>query len=78
MLKIKCLALLVTLVALTSCAAYTGVTVITVAATGQSPSEHLASRATGARCSIYDFLWQDKDYVCEYQDPAKTYNRSAF
>ena len=58
--------------------AYNGVTAVSVVSTGKGLPEHGASIATGADCSIYNYLFNNKDYVCEESDPAKTYNRNAF
>ena len=57
---------------------YNGVSAVSIAATGKGIPEHGASAATGADCSIYNYLFKDKDYICEEQDYSKTYNRNAF
>jgi hypothetical protein len=58
--------------------AYNGVSAVSIAATGKGLPEHGASVATGADCSIYNYLFKDKDYICEEQDYSRTYNRNAF
>jgi len=57
---------------------YNGVSAVSVVTTGKGLPEHGASAATGADCSIYNWLFRDKDYICEEQDYSKTYNRNAF
>jgi len=62
---------------LSGCAAiYTGATTVTLASTGKSIPEHGASIATNSDCSTWNYLFKDKDYLCEQRDIAKTYNRS--
>jgi hypothetical protein len=58
--------------------AYNGVSAVSVVSTGKGLPEHGASIATGADCSIYNYLFNNKDYICEESDPAKTYNRNVF
>ena len=58
--------------------AYNGVSAVSIVTTGKGLPEHGASIATGADCSIYNRLFNNKDYICEESDPAKTYNRNAF
>ena len=59
--------------------AYNGVTAVSVVSTGKGLPEHGASIATGADCSIYNYLFNNKDYVCEQpREPATTYNHNVF
>jgi hypothetical protein len=61
----------------TACAlVYTGASTATLATTGKSIPEHAASVITQSDCSTYNYLFKDKDYLCEQRDIAKTYNRS--
>jgi len=62
---------------LTGCAViYTGATTASLATTGKSIPEHGASIATNSDCSTWNYLFKNKDYLCEQRDIAKTYNRS--
>jgi len=62
---------------LTGCAViYTGATTASLVTTGKSIPEHGASIATNSDCSTWNYLFKDKDYLCEQRDIAKTYNRS--
>ena len=76
--------LLITTTLLTGCAlpvtqmAYNGVSTVSVVATGKSLPEHGASLATNSDCSTYNYLFNNKDYLCEQYDPGKTYNRNGF
>lgn len=72
-------AILLVAVNLTGCAAiYTGASTATLAATGKSIPEHAASQITSSDCSTWNYLFKDKDYLCEQRDIAKTYNRNRF
>ena len=64
---------------LTGCAAiYTGATTATLITTGKSIPEHAVSEITASDCSTWNYLFKDRDYLCEQRDPAKTYNRNGF
>jgi hypothetical protein len=64
---------------LTGCAAvYTGASTATFIATGKSIPEHGASIATSSDCSTWNYVFKNKDYLCEQRDPGKTYNRNGF
>jgi len=57
---------------------YTAVTAGSLVSTGKTPTEHVASKLTGADCSIWDAV-VDLAYICEYnRNPAVTYNRNPF
>ena len=68
--------------AVTGCAApmaniaYNSVSVVSVVTTNKSLAEHGASTVTQSDCSMYNYLFMNKDYVCEQRDISKTYNRS--
>ena len=58
--------------------AYTATSVGSLAATGQTTTEHVASRLTDSDCSIWNAV-VDLAYICEYnKNPAYTYNRNPF
>jgi len=64
---------------LTGCAAiYTGATTASLVTTGKSIPEHAVSEITASDCSTWNYLFKDKDYLCEQRDIAKTYNRNGF
>lgn len=69
--------------ALTACAGpmgivYTATSVGSLATTGRSTSEHIASRLTDSDCSIWNAV-VDLAYICEYnKNPGITYNRNPF
>ena len=59
--------------------AYNGVSAVSVVTTGKGLPELGASATTGGDCSIYNYLFKDRDYVCEQpREPATTYNRNVF
>ena len=61
------------------CAAiYTGATTVALVSTGKSIPEHAVSEITASDCSTWNYLFKDKDYLCEQRDIAKTYNRNGF
>ena len=78
----RILLILITTV-LTGCAgpvgiAYTATSVGSLATTGQTPTEHMASRLTDSDCSIWNAV-VDLAYICEYnKNPGVTYNRNPF
>lgn len=58
---------------------YNGVSAVSIVTTGKGVPELGASHATGADCSILNYLFKDKDYVCEQpRETATTYNRNVF
>jgi len=62
---------------LSGCAAvYTGASTASLVTTGKSIPEHGASIVTNSDCSTYNYLFKNKDYICEQRDPSKTYNRN--
>ena len=64
---------------LSGCAAvYTGASTAAFVATGKSIPEHGASVATQSDCSTWNYVFKNKDYLCEQRDPSKTYNRNRF
>jgi hypothetical protein len=72
-----------TVLALSACAgpigmAYSGASITSAVATGKSIPEHGASTVLDADCSLYNYLFDNKDYYCETQDISRTYNRNAF
>ena len=68
--------------AVTGCAAtganiaYNSASVVSVVTTNKSLAEHGASTVTQSDCSMYNYLFKDRDYLCEQRDISKTYNRS--
>jgi hypothetical protein len=44
--------------------------------TSKSLPELTASKITGADCSLYNYIFEKKDFLCEDRDPARTYNRT--
>jgi hypothetical protein len=58
---------------------YNGVSAVSIATTGKGVPELGASHATGADCSVLNYLFKDRDYVCEQpRETATTYNRNVF
>ena len=58
---------------------YTSVSAVSVVTTGKGVPELGASEATGADCSMFNYLFRDRDYPCELpREPATTYNRNVF
>ena len=76
--------LLTICLALSGCAApmasvvYNSASVVSIATTNKSLAEHGASTVTSADCSMYNYLFKDRDYLCEQRDVSKTYNRTGF
>ena len=66
------------LLTIPGCAVYTGVSVVSLAVTDKSLTEHGASIATQSDCSTVNYLFKGRDYLCEQRDIAKTYNRNPF
>lgn len=70
--------------ALSGCAApmasvaYNSASVVSVIATNKSLAEHGASTVTSADCSMYNYVFKGKDYLCEQRDVSTTYNRTGF
>ena len=68
--------------AVTGCAApmaniaYNSASVVSVVTTNKSLGELGASTVTGSDCSVYNYVFNNRDYVCEQRDISKTYNRS--
>lgn len=56
--------------------AYNSASVVSVATTNKSLIEHGASTVTQSDCSMYNYLFMNKDYLCETRDPGTTYNRN--
>jgi len=56
--------------------AYNSASVVSVVATNKSLVEHGASTVTNSDCSTYNWLFNNKDYLCETRDPGTTYNRN--
>ena len=65
---------------LSGCAVYSGVSMSSQIITQKSIPEHVASGVTGADCSAWNWLIDNKNhsYLCEVKDAAKTYNRNSF
>jgi len=64
---------------LSGCAiVYTGASTATLVTTGKSIPEHAASGVTGSDCNVVNYVFRDRDYLCEQRDIAKTYNRNPF
>ena len=67
---------------LSACAApmanivYNSASVVSVVTTNKSLAEHGASTVTQSDCSMYNYLFMNKDYLCEQRDPGTTYNRN--
>ena len=64
---------------LSGCAAqiaYSSASTVSMITTSKSLPELATSKITGADCSVYNWLFDNKDYLCEVRDPAKTYTRS--
>jgi len=58
---------------------YSTVSAVSMAVTGKGVPEHGASAATGADCSMLNWLFRDRDYPCELpREPDVTYNRNVF
>lgn len=57
---------------------YSAVSTGSLVSTGKSLPEQILSRATDSDCSTWNWLFNNKDYVCEQYDIAKTYNRNGF
>ena len=58
---------------------YSTVSAVSWAVTGKGVPEHAASEATGADCSMLNWLLGDKAYPCELpREPNATYNRNVF
>lgn len=58
--------------------AYNSASAISVVTTNKSLVEHGASRVTQSDCSMYNYAFKGKDYLCEQRDPGTTYNRTGF
>ena len=56
--------------------AYQGISSGTSLATNKSIPEHALSYITSANCSLFNWAFRDKDYLCEVEDPGRVYNRS--
>ena len=56
--------------------AYNSASVVSVVATNKSLVEHGASTVTNSDCSTYNWLFNNRDYLCETRDPGTTYNRN--
>jgi hypothetical protein len=71
--------LLVCLINLTGCAAYTVATATSWGTTGKGMTDHGASLATGADCNASHIVMKNRDFYCEKpREPGTTYNRNAF
>jgi hypothetical protein len=57
---------------------YMGTNTVTSVVTQKSIPEHGVSATLGADCSIYNYVFDNKDYYCEETDVSKTYNRNVF
>ena len=69
---------LIIIATIPGCAVYTGASVVSLAVTDKSLTEHAASQATQSDCSTVNYLFKGRDYLCEQRDIAKTYNRNPF
>ena len=73
-----------TAIAISGCATpmanvvYNSVSVASVITTNKSLAEHGAGAVTSADCSMYNYVFMNRDYVCESRDVSKTYNRTGF
>jgi hypothetical protein len=56
--------------------AYNSASAVSVATTNKSLAEHGASTVTQSDCSMLNYLFMNKDYLCEQRDPGTTYNRN--
>ena len=56
--------------------AYQGISSGTSLATNKSLPEHALSYITDANCSLYNWAFRGRDYLCEVEDPGRVYNRS--
>ena len=65
---------------LSGCAVYNGVSMSSQIITQKSIPEHVASGVTGADCSAWTWLTDNRNhsYLCEVRDVSKTYNRTAY
>jgi hypothetical protein len=58
--------------------AYSTTSTATLVTTGQTTTEHIASKLTDSDCSIWNAV-VDFAYICEYnRNPAVTYNRNPY
>ena len=58
--------------------AYNSASAVSVVATNQSLVEHAVSTVTNSDCSMYNYLFMNRDYLCESRDISTTYNRTGF
>lgn len=65
---------------LSGCAVYGGASMTSQIITQKSIPEHVASTLTGADCSTWNWLTDNRNhsYLCELKDASKTYNRNAY
>ena len=83
-MRIHTIITVTTAIAISGCAApmasiaYNSASVVSIATTNKSLAEHGASTVTSADCSMYNYLFKDRDYLCEQRDPGTTYNRTGF
>lgn len=57
---------------------YSAVSTGSLVTTGKSLPEQALSTVTDADCSTYNWLFSNKDYICEQRDISVTYNRNKF
>ena len=71
--------ILLCLLNLSGCAAYTVVSVTSWGTTGKGMADHGASLVSGADCNAAHLVMRNQDYYCEVaREPGTTYNRNSF
>lgn len=71
--------ILICLINLSGCVAYTAVSATSFVATGKSVGDHASSAVTQADCNAVKYGTGGQDYYCEVpREPGTTYNRNSF